>query len=64
MRVDNASLSKSVEHLAKAVEVLTDTVQGLRDAQNKARGALWLAVAAAGSIGALLLLGVQQMIKG
>lgn len=62
MRVDNASLSTAVEHLAKAVDVLTVTVQGLRDAQNKARGALWLAVAAAGSIGALLMLGLKQML--
>lgn len=52
LRVSNASLSTSVEHLAGAVETLTATVQELRDTMNQGRGALWLAMFLAGGVGA------------
>lgn len=54
LRVDNAGLATSVEHLAGAVKTLTETVQDLRDAMNKGRGALWMAMLLAGGIGAAL----------
>lgn len=52
LRVDNAGLATSVEHLAGAVKTLNDTVQDLRDTMNKGRGALWMAMLLAGGIGA------------
>ena len=54
LRVDNAELATSVEHLAGAVKTLTETVQDLRDTMNKGRGALWMAMLLAGGIGAAL----------
>jgi len=54
LRIDNAGLATSVEHLAGAVKTLTETVQDLRDAMNKGRGALWMAMLLAGGIGAAL----------
>jgi len=41
LRVQNATLAGSVEHLATTVAELTTTVQGLRDTMNRGRGALW-----------------------
>lgn len=41
LRVFNASLSKSVEHLSTNVEKLGVVVQELRDTMNQGRGALW-----------------------
>ena len=52
LRVDNAGLATSVEHLAGAVKTLTETVQDLRDTMNKGRGALWMSMLLAGGIGA------------
>lgn len=54
LRIDNAGLATSVEHLAGAVKTLTETVQDLRDTMNKGRGALWMAMLLAGGIGAAL----------
>lgn len=54
LRVDNAGLATSVEHLAGAVKTLTETVQELRDTMNKGRGALWMAMLLAGGIGGAL----------
>lgn len=57
LRVSNAALATSLDHLAGAVETLTRTVQDLRDTMNKGRGALWFAMlvsGAAGSVAALL----------
>lgn len=52
LRITNATLAQSVEHLTVAVTALNDTVQILRDTMNKGRGALWLAMTAAGISGA------------
>ena len=54
LRVANAALSASVEHLAKTVDVLNLTVQSLRDTINQGRGAVWVMVGAAGAVGALV----------
>lgn len=54
LRVSNAELAASVEHLTKAVDALTLTVQALRDIMNRGRGALWVVAGAAASLGALL----------
>ncbi len=42
LRVDNARLSESVDHLATAVGGLTDVVQEFRDTLNRGKGAVWL----------------------
>jgi hypothetical protein len=54
LRVANAALSSSVEHLAKTVDVLNITVQSLRDTINQGRGAIWVMVGAAGAVGAII----------
>jgi len=51
-RIANAELSSSVEHLTKAVDMLTITVATLRDTINQGRGAVWVIAAAAGTVGA------------
>lgn len=62
LRVNNAALGTSVEHLAKAVETLTDTVGELRDTMNKGRGALWLAMIIAGAMGAAVATGIKRVL--
>ena len=54
LRIANGELATSVAHLTTAVDNLTHTVQVLRDTVNQGRGALWLAMAASGGVGALL----------
>jgi NADPH-dependent curcumin reductase CurA len=54
LEIANAKLATSVEHLSQTVTVLASTVQDLRDTMNQGRGALWLMMAAAGSIGAII----------
>lgn len=62
LRISNATLSASVEHLATAVKSLTETVQILRDTLNQGRGALWLAMVTGGGIGALVAAFFRKMI--
>lgn len=62
LRVNNASLGTSVEHLAKAVETLTSTVDELRDTMNKGRGALWVAMVLAGAFGAAVATGLKKLL--
>ena len=52
--IANAKLATSVEHLSSTVTILASTVQDLRDTMNQGRGALWIMMAAAGSIGAII----------
>ena len=52
--IANEGLAASVGHLTETVKILTETVQTLRDTMNQGRGALWLAMTAAGGLGALL----------
>lgn len=61
LRVSNAELAKSVEHLSTAVTALTATVQVLRDTINTGRGALWVIAGAAGALGAVAALMFKKM---
>jgi NADPH:quinone reductase-like Zn-dependent oxidoreductase len=61
LRVANASLASSVEHLALSVKALTETVTVLRDTMNQGKGALWLIVAAAGGVGAAITMALKQV---
>lgn len=54
LEIANAQLATSVEHLSKTVDALATTVQTLRDTMNQGRGALWMAMGAAGSVGAIV----------
>lgn len=54
LEIANAKLATSVEHLSSTVTILASTVQDLRDTINQGRGALWIMMAAAGSIGAII----------
>jgi hypothetical protein len=64
LRVANAELAKSVEHLSASVRALTDTVSTLRDTMNQGKGALWLGVLAAGSVGALITTVLKKIFLG
>jgi 6-phosphogluconate dehydrogenase (decarboxylating) len=61
LRVANAALSASVEHLAKTVDVLNVTVQSLRDTINQGRGAIWVMVGAAGAVGAVIATMIKRL---
>jgi hypothetical protein len=54
LRVENARLSESVQHLADAVSGLTGVVQDLRDSMNRGRGALWLFGIMAATVGGIV----------
>lgn len=54
LRVANAKLAVSVEHLAKAVDALSLVVQTQRDTINQGRGVLVTLMFAAGAVGAVV----------
>lgn len=54
LKVANAKLAVSVEHLAKAVDALSIVVQTQRDALNQGRGILVTLMFAAGAVGAVV----------
>lgn len=54
LRIENARLSGSIEHLATAVSGLTSVVQELRDSMNRGKGALWLFGIMAATVGGLV----------
>lgn len=54
LKVANAKLAISVEHLAKAVDALSIVVQTQRDALNQGRGILVTLMFAAGAVGAIV----------
>lgn len=58
LRVCNASLSVSVEHLAKNVEKLTTVAQDLTDIMNRGRGAIWVV----GGVGTIFGAGITAWI--
>lgn len=64
LRVANAELAMSVEHLSASVKALTETVSVLRDMMNQGKGALWLGVLAAGSVGAVVSTIVKKLLFG
>lgn len=53
LRVSNATLSASLDHLTQAVTTLTETVQVLRDTLNQGRGAMWLMMSLGAGLGGL-----------
>lgn len=54
LRVSNAQLSTSVDNLVDKVNELSKTVASMNDTMNKGKGALWLIVLFAGSLGAAI----------
>lgn len=54
VRIENAGLRASLEHLATAVTGLTTVVQDLRDTMNRGKGAIGLFAALSGALGGLL----------
>lgn len=64
LRVANAGLAASVEHLSTAVESLTSTVTVLNNAMNQGKGAARLVLALAamggGGLGAILALALRK----
>lgn len=54
LKVANAKLAVSVEHLAKAVDALSLVVQTQRDALNQGRGILVTLMFVAGAVGAVV----------
>lgn len=62
VRVNNASLTTSVEHLAESVKNLTIIVQQLRDTMNQGRGALWVITGAAAMLGAIVAMAAKKFL--
>lgn len=60
LEVANERLAAVAEHLSDTVEALTKTVQILQSTVDQGRGALWLAMAAAGGLGALLVAMIKR----
>jgi len=54
LEIANAALAVNITHLTNTVADLSRTVQDLRDTMNKGRGALWLALLAAGTIASII----------
>lgn len=61
LKVANAKLAVSVEHLAKAVDALSLVVQTQRDTINQGRGVLVTLMCAAGAVGALITTVVKRL---
>lgn len=61
LKIANAKLAVSVEHLAKAVDALSLVVQTQRDTINQGRGVLVTLMFAAGSVGALITTVVKRL---
>jgi len=62
LKIANASLTSSVNHLADTVRALTETVQILRDTMNQGRGMMWLLMTAAGAMGAIAAVIIKRII--
>lgn len=61
LRVSNAQLAVSIDHLVKAVDALSLVVQQQRDMLNQGRGVLWAVMFAAGAVGALVTTMVKKL---
>jgi len=61
LKIANAKLAVSVEHLAKAVDALSLVVQTQRDTINQGRGVLVTLMFAAGAVGALITTVVKRL---
>jgi hypothetical protein len=62
LKIANAKLAVSVEHLAASVRSLVSTVDVLRDTINQGRGAVWVIVGVSGAIGALIAAGIAKLL--
>ena len=62
LRVDNARLAESVEHLSQSVRDLVTVVGTLRDTMNKGRGALWMLLTASAVLGGLLSAAAKKLL--
>jgi methyl-accepting chemotaxis protein len=54
LEIANATLAANVEHLSETVKTLASTVNDLNNTMNQGRGALWLMMAVAGGLGAVV----------
>jgi hypothetical protein len=54
VRIQNARLTESLEHLARSVTDLTEVVQQFRDTLNRGKGAVWLFGILAAAAGGLI----------
>lgn len=63
LRVENAGLGKSVEHLSLSVEKLSEVVQELRDTMNKGRGALWILGSTAAGLGSITTIVAESIFR-
>lgn len=61
LKIANAKLAVSVEHLAKAVDALSLVVQTQRDTINQGRGVLVTLMFAASAVGALITTVVKRL---
>ncbi|MBK9497658.1 MAG: hypothetical protein IPO08_24730 [Xanthomonadales bacterium] len=64
LRVANAKLASSIEHLVKAVDELALVVQQQRDTMNQGRGILVTLMFVSGSIGAIVATLIKKMFGG
>jgi uncharacterized protein YlxW (UPF0749 family) len=63
LRVDNASLASSVQHLTNSVDELTASLKVLEASMNKGRGALWVIVAASTFLGGIVSAGINKFFQ-
>lgn len=63
LRVDNASLSVSVQHLTASVEKLTNSLTELQAVMNKGRGALWVIVGVSTFLGGAISAGINKALN-
>lgn len=64
LRVANAKLASSIEHLVKAVDALALVVQQQRDTMNQGRGILVTLMFVSGSIGAIVATMIKKLFGG
>ncbi len=63
LRVENASLAASVQHLTESVNRLTISLTELQATMNKGRGALWVIVGASTFLGGAISAGVNKLLN-
>ncbi len=62
LEIANATLAANFEHLSETVRTLAATVNDLNNTMNKGRGALWLMMAVAGGLGAVVVTVVKKVL--
>jgi hypothetical protein len=63
LRVENASLAMSVQHLSASVEKLTVSLTELQAVMNKGRGALWVIVGVSTFLGGVISAGINKAMQ-